>query len=432
MHAGRGLSYTFPIRPRAGRAETALASRRRSGHFASPMTKLGETAVALAQNLIRCPSVTPLDAGALDVLALALSAERFECTRLPFTEDGTPPIDNLYARIGGGPPHLCFAGHTDVVPAGDERLWTHPPFAAEIAGGKLYGRGASDMKGAVACFAAAATDYVKSRGGEIDGTISLLITGDEEGPAINGTRKMLAWLAERGERLDHCIVGEPTNTQRIGEAIKIGRRGSLNGRLRLSGTQGHVAYPHLAQNPVKVIVKIFAKLYDTPLDYGSGYFSPSNLEVTSIDVGNPATNVIPAVAEARFNVRFNDRHSSESLAAHLRDRIALALAGSELEVTLEFEPPCETFLTEPGPLDALLSEAVHEVTGLTPSLSTDGGTSDARFIKDYCPVVEFGLTTETVHKTDENASVADMEQLTAIYRRFIERYFEVFGVPDAG
>jgi succinyl-diaminopimelate desuccinylase len=395
------------------------------------MTTLGETAVALAQNLIRCPSVTPLDAGALDVLGLALKAERFECTRLPFAEDGTAPVDNLYARVGGGPPHLCFAGHTDVVPAGDERLWTHPPFAGEIADGRLYGRGASDMKGAIACFAAAAMDYVRSRG-EIDGTISLLITGDEEGPATNGTRKMLARLAERGERLDHCVVGEPTNTQRIGESIKIGRRGSLNGKLRLSGTQGHVAYPHLAQNPVKGLIKIFARLYDTPLDYGSAYFSPTNLEVTSIDVGNPATNVIPAVAEARFNVRFNDRHSADSLQAHLREQILLALAGTELAFALEFDPPCETFLTEPGPLDALLSEAVHEITGLTPSLSTDGGTSDARFIKDYCPVVEFGLTTATVHKTDENAALADMEQLTAVYRRFIERYFEVFGVPYAG
>ena len=396
------------------------------------MTKIGDTAVALAQNLIRCPSVTPLDAGALDVLVLALKSARFDCTRLPFGEDGTAPVDNLYARIGGGPPHLCFAGHTDVVPPGDERLWKHPPFAGEIAGGRLYGRGASDMKGAVACFAAAAMDYVSARGGEIDGTISLLITGDEEGPAINGTRKVLAWLRENGERLDHCIVGEPTNTQRIGESIKIGRRGSLNGRLKLTGMQGHVAYPHLAENPVKGLVKVFARLYDTPLDYGSAHFSPTNLEVTSIDVGNQATNVIPPVAEARFNVRFNDRHTADSLQAHLREQILLALAGTELAFALEFEPPAETFLTEPGPLDALLSEAVHEVTGLTPSLSTDGGTSDARFIKDYCPVVEFGLTTASVHKNDENVAIADLEQLTAVYRRFIERYFGSVGVPYAG
>ena len=396
------------------------------------MTTPGDTAVALAQNLIRCPSVTPLDAGALDVLALTLKSAGFDCTRLPFTEDGTPPVDNLFARIGAGPPHLCFAGHTDVVPPGDERLWKHPPFAGEIADGKLYGRGASDMKGAIACFAAAAIDYVRAHRGEIDGSISLLITGDEEGPAINGTSKVLAWMKERGERIDHCVVGEPTNSKRIGESIKIGRRGSLNGMLKLTGMQGHVAYPHLAQNPVKGLIKVFARLYETPLDYGSAHFSPSNLEVTSIDVGNPATNVIPSVAEARFNVRFNDRHTPDSLQALLREQILLSLAGSELAYTLEFEPPSETFLTEPGPLDALLSDAVNEITGLTPSLSTDGGTSDARFIKDYCPVVEFGLTTATVHKTDEHASIADLEQLTAIYRRFIERYFEGFGVPDAG
>jgi succinyl-diaminopimelate desuccinylase len=396
------------------------------------MTTLGDKAVALSQSLIRCPSVTPVDAGALDVLSLALQSGRFTCERLIFREDGAQPVDNLYARIGEGPPHLCFAGHTDVVPPGSEDLWTHPPFAAEIAGGKLYGRGAADMKGAIACFAAAALDYVRSKGREIDGSISLLITGDEEGPAVNGTRKVLAWMKEKGERPDHCLVGEPTNARRLGEAIKIGRRGSLNARLRVTGVQGHVAYPHLAQNPVKGLIQVLARYYDSPLDYGSAHFSPSNLEVTSIDVGNQAVNVIPAVAEARFNVRYNDRHGVDALKSTLREHALLALSGTELAFTLEFEPPSESFLTEPGPLDALLSEAVHEVTGLTPSLSTDGGTSDARFIKDYCPVVEFGLLTATIHKADEHVAVADIEQLTAIYRRFIERYFETFGVPDAG
>jgi len=396
------------------------------------MTPLGDKAVQLAQSLIRCPSVTPLDAGALDALSRTLKPGRFACERLTFTENGTEPIDNLFARIGDGPPHLCFAGHTDVVPPGDEKQWKHPPFAAEIDDGMLYGRGAADMKGAIACFAAAALDYAKSRGREIDGTISLLITGDEEGPAVNGTRKVLAWMKEKGLAPDHCIVGEPTNAKRIGEAIKIGRRGSLNASLKVTGTQGHVAYPHLASNPVKGLVQVLARLYDTPLDYGSAHFSPSNLEVTSIDVGNPATNVIPAAAEARFNIRYNDRHSADSLQVLLREKSQLALSGSGLSYTLEFEPPSHSFLTEPGALDRLLSEAVHEVTGLTPSLSTDGGTSDARFIKDFCPVVEFGLTTETIHKTDERVAVADLEQLTAVYRRFISLYFKTFGGADEG
>ncbi len=396
------------------------------------MTALGDKAVQLAQSLIRCESVTPEDAGVLDVLAQALKPARFTCERLTFTEQGSPPVDNLFARIGDGPPHLCFAGHVDVVPPGDAKLWSHPPFAAEIEDGLLYGRGASDMKGAIACFTAAAHDYVKDRGREIDGSISLLITGDEEGSAINGTRKVLAWMREQGERPDHCLVGEPTNAKRIGEAIKIGRRGSLNGWLKVTGVQGHVAYPHLANNPVKGLVKILGRFYDAPLDYGSAHFSPSNLEVTSIDVGNPTVNIIPAFAEARFNVRYNDRHAPESLKALLRDQATLALSGTDLSASIEFDPPSDCFLTEPGPLDALLSEAVSEVTGLTPSLSTDGGTSDARFIKEYCPVIEFGLTTATIHKADEHASLADMEQLTAVYRRFIGRYFEIFGGADAG
>jgi len=396
------------------------------------MSALGDKAVALAQGLIRCPSVTPLDAGALDVLVHALKAARFTCERLTFTEEGTPPVDNLYARVGEGPPHLCFAGHTDVVPPGDTKLWSHPPFAAEIADGRLYGRGAADMKGAIACFAAAAVDYAKARGRELDGSISLLITGDEEGPAVNGTAKVLTWMKEKDERPDHCLVGEPTNAARLGEAIKIGRRGSLNATLKVTGVQGHVAYPDLAANPVKGLMQILTRFYDAPLDYGSAHFSPSNLEVTSIDVGNKVVNVIPASAEARLNIRYNDRHSPSSLEAFLREQAALALSGTDLSFGLAFEPPSHTFLTEPGPLDALLSEAVHEITGLTPSLSTGGGTSDARFIKDYCPVIEFGLSTATIHKVDEHVAIADLEQLTAIYRRFIELYFETFGGADAG
>jgi succinyl-diaminopimelate desuccinylase len=376
--------------------------------------------------------VTPEDAGALDVLIGALKPARFTFWRLNFKDEDTPPVDNLYARFGEGPPHLCFAGHVDVVPPGDPALWRHPPFAAEISDGVLYGRGASDMKGAIACFAAAAVDYIKSRGRELDGSISFLITGDEEGPAINGTSKVLAWMKEQGERLDHCLVGEPTNATRIGQALKIGRRGSLNGTLKVTGVQGHVAYPHLAKNPVKGLVKALARLYDTPLDYGSAHFSPSNFEVTSVDVGNLTTNIIPATVQARFNIRFNDRHSADSLKAHVKEQAALALSGSDLSLSIDFEPPSASFLTDPGPLDALLSEAINEVTGLTPSLSTDGGTSDARFIKEYCPVVEFGLTTASIHKADEHVAVADIETLTAVYRRFIALYFETFGGADAG
>ncbi len=371
-------------------------------------------------------------AGALDALARSLQGSGFACERLTFAEDATPPIDNLVARIGEGSPHLCFAGHTDVVPPGDEALWSHPPFAAEIVDGVLYGRGASDMKGAIACFAAAASDYAQHRNGEIEGTISLLITGDEEGPAINGTRKVLAWMEQEGLKPDHCIVGEPSNPKTLGEMIKIGRRGSLSGSLKIDGHQGHVAYPHLAANPVKGMVEVLAKLYDMPLDFGSAHFSPSNLEVTSIDVDNPATNVIPASASSKFNIRFNDHHGADSLKRMLHERVTSALSGSELTFTLDFEPPGDVFVTEPGELDALLSEAIREITDRTPSLSTEGGTSDARFIKDYCPVVEFGLTTETIHRIDENVRTADLERLTAIYRLFLARYFETFGGARGG
>ena len=396
------------------------------------MSTPADNAVAIAQSLIRCPSVTPLDQGALAALAQPLSAAGFTCERMSFHEDGTADVDNLVAHIGGGGPHLCFAGHTDVVPPGDESLWTHAPFGAEIADGRLYGRGASDMKGAVACFAAAAIDYVTARNGQVPGTISFLITGDEEGPAVNGTKKVLAWMEEANLVPDHCLVGEPSNPSVLGEMIKIGRRGSLTGHLTVTGQQGHVAYPHLAANPVKGIVTALAKLYETPLDSGSTHFSPSNLEVTSIDVGNPATNMIPASAEARFNIRFNDNHEAQTLKAMLQESIGAALKDTELSFTLDFAPHGDAFLTKPGALDELLSEAVTEFTGKTPVLSTGGGTSDARFIKDYCPVVEFGLTTETIHKTDENAALADIKMLTAIYRQFIARYFETFGEGSTG
>lgn len=387
------------------------------------MTRIEERAVELARALIRCRSVTPEDAGAIELLDVVLGKAGAHCHRLTFADTDTPKIENLYARIGDGAPHLCFAGHTDVVPPGDESLWHHPPFGAAIEDGVLYGRGASDMKGAIAAFVAAALDFIAAKGADFDGSISFLITGDEEGPAINGTRKVLDWMRAKNERPDHCLVGEPTSATTLGETIKIGRRGSLNGRLTVTGVQGHVAYPHLAANPVKGLIRVLDRFYDEPLDHGTAHFSPSNLEVTSIDVGNEAVNVIPAKAEARFNIRFNDRHEAKALETLLRQKTAQALEGSNLGFTLLFEPPSQAFITAPGPLDAMLSEAVRDVTGLMPSLSTDGGTSDARFIKDLCPVVEFGLLTASIHKIDENVAVADLTRLTAIYRHFLELYF---------
>ncbi len=382
--------------------------------------------VAIAQSLIRCPSVTPAEAGALDLLEGLLGPAGFTCHRLPFSAAGTPDVDNLYARIGKGKPHLCFAGHCDVVPPGDEARWRHPPFAAAIEGGQLYGRGASDMKGAIAAFAAAALAYLAEAKGGLKGSISLLVTGDEEGPAVNGTAKALAWLKRQGETPDHCLVGEPSNAEKLGEAIKIGRRGSLNAALTVTGRQGHVAYPDIANNPIPGLLAALSRLQALKLDEGTAYFMPSNLEITGLEPANAATNVIPAEARARFNVRFNERHSSEHLKVMLRETIAEVLEGSRLDHTIDFEVSGESFMTEPGELVDILIEAVEEVTGWKPELSTGGGTSDARFIKDYCPVIEFGLTTATIHQVDERVALADLEALTQIYRGFIARYFNAF------
>ncbi|MGD9537341.1 MAG: succinyl-diaminopimelate desuccinylase [Alphaproteobacteria bacterium] len=375
--------------------------------------------LALAQALIRCPSVTPEDAGALDVLQRALESLGFRCTRLPFAEPGTPDIDNLYARLGEAAPNLCFAGHTDVVPVGDAARWTVEPFGAAVQGGTLYGRGAADMKGAIAAFVAAAARYKASHAGGIKGSISLLITGDEEGPSINGTRKALKALAERGERLDACLVGEPTNPTRLGEMVKIGRRGSLSGWLRVLGAQGHTAYPQLADNPIPRLVRMLGVLTESRLDDGTAHFQPSNAQVTTVDVGNPATNVIPAEARAAFNIRFNDRHTGRSLEDWLRREFDAIGGAYELKVQVSGE----AFLTPPGPLSDLIAKAAEAVTGATPELSTTGGTSDARFIKDYCPVAEFGLIGQTMHKVDERVALADLEGLTRIYLGVLESFF---------
>ena len=378
--------------------------------------------VAIARDLIRRRSVTPAEGGALAALEATLAGAGFTVERVTFSEPGFADVQNLHARIGSSPPHFVFAGHTDVVPPGDEAKWTHPPFGADIADAILYGRGAVDMKGAVACAVAAALDYLADKAPEQKGSISFLISGDEEGVAVNGTVKLLQWAAACGEAFDHCVLGEPTNPAALGDMIKIGRRGSLNGTLIVTGTQGHVAYPHLADNPIPRLIRIVDALLSQPLDRGSAHFDTSNLEFTSVDVGNPIVNVIPSEARARFNIRFNDCHTQTSLKALIEKRAAEAAAGARWR--FEWEPSnADAFLTAPGPFVTLVSEAITEVTGRTPALSTSGGTSDARFIKDYCPVVEFGLANATMHQVNESVPTADLVTLTAIYRRILERYF---------
>src|SRR5215217_3621762 len=375
--------------------------------------------VAIARDLIRCPSVTPAEGGALAYLERLLKAAGFTVHRPVFHQPGTADVENLYARIGTASPHLVFAGHTDVVPPGDEAAWRHGPFAGEIAEGVLHGRGAVDMKGGVACFLAAALDHLAANGGRPKGSLSFLITGDEEGVAVNGTVKLLKWAAERGERFDNCILGEPTNPQMLGDAIKIGRRGSLNGVLVVTGKQGHVAYPQLAENPARGLVQLMSALMAEPLDRGSAQFDPSNLEFTSIDIGNRTVNLIPAEARARFNIRFNDQHTQQSLKQTIEQRAAAAAAG-KVRHSFIWEPSnADVFIAPPGPFIDLVAAAIKEVTGRAPELSTSGGTSDARFIKNYCPVVEFGLVGTTMHQTDERVPLADLHALTAVYARVL-------------
>ena len=381
--------------------------------------------------LIRCPSVTPAEGGALSALQAMLAPMGFAIDRPVFSEDGTPDVENLYGRLSGNGPHLMFAGHTDVVPVGDEADWTHPPFAAEVADGWMFGRGAVDMKGGIACFVAAIARHIEAHGAP-KGSVSLLITGDEEGPSINGTVKLLDWAAKRGESWDAAIVGEPTNPEALGDMIKIGRRGSMSADIVVHGRQGHAAYPHLADNPVPGIVTLVDALLSPAFDEGTDSFQPTNLEVTTIDVGNPATNVIPARARASFNIRFNDTWTAETLQAEIHNRLDRAAARKKLrsgrEEKIDFEliwrdRPSPVFLTRDEKLTAGLSASVEAVTGRKPVLSTSGGTSDARFIKDHCPVVEFGLVGQTMHMVDERVALADLETLTRIYQRFLEDWF---------
>jgi succinyl-diaminopimelate desuccinylase len=380
-------------------------------------------AFSIAQALIRCPSVTPLDAGALGVLETLLKAHGFETHRITFSEAGTADIDNLYARIGTDAPHITFAGHTDVVPAGDESAWSRGAFSGDVKDGFLYGRGAVDMKGGIACSVAAALQYLGDHGGKPKGSISFLITGDEEAASINGTVKLLKWVADRGEKFDHCVLGEPSNQQEMGDCIKIGRRGSQSGTLYVDGVQGHVAYPHRASNPVPDISRLIVAISDEPLDHGSAQFQASNLEFVSVDVGNGAFNVIPGQARATFNIRFNDNHTQASLRELVEARLAKA-AGNRIKAHIVWEPSnSNVFVTKPGPFTDLAVAAIEEVTGRKPELSTSGGTSDARFIASYCPVIEFGLVGQTMHQIDERTPLSDLDKLTKVYKSVLDRYF---------
>ena len=372
--------------------------------------------VALAQALIRCPSVTPKDEGALGVLEGALKPLGFSCHRLAFGD-----VENLYARIGTGAPLFLFAGHTDVVPPGDAKLWRSDPFGAEIHDDVLYGRGASDMKTAIAAFIAAIARHL-AKG--TSGSIALLITGDEEGEAINGTCKVLAWLKQKGERIDHCIVGEPTSVAAAGDTIKIGRRGSMNVRITVKGTQGHVAYPSRALNPIPALAEMVTKLASFKLDDGTAHFEPSTLSFTGIDTGNAATNVIPAEARAALNIRFNELHTPETLMAFIKGEAKTVSRQTGCEIALEQSVSGTAFLSKPGPFVEFVAKAVESVTGRLPEFSTGGGTSDARFIQGFCPVAELGLPNATMHKTDECVAVADIQLLTDIYVALLDTYFK--------
>ncbi|HCV49374.1 MAG: succinyl-diaminopimelate desuccinylase [PS1 clade bacterium] len=386
--------------------------------------------VNFAAELIRCPSVTPADAGALDLLEKVLTDIGFTCTRLPFQEPDTARVDNLYARIGDTAPHICFAGHTDVVPVGATDSWQKDPFSGEISDDKLWGRGAADMKGAIAAFVAATADYLAQEG-KPKGSISLLITGDEEGPSVNGTIKMLDWLSTQQEVIDDCIVGEPTNPETLGEMIKIGRRGSVNTTITVEGIQGHVAYPHRAANPVPHLVQLLERLIAAKLDDGTPHFQPSNLELTGFDVGNAVTNVIPALAQARFNIRYNDIWNRESITDWINENLNTAHDAlndavdgeNKFSLSVDINHSGEAFLTPTGALSELAVSAVEKTLGMTPELSTSGGTSDARFIKDHSRVIEFGLVGKTMHKVDEHVRVDDIRSLTNIYQEILSGYF---------
>jgi succinyl-diaminopimelate desuccinylase len=394
------------------------------------MSKEAPGAAEILVALLKAPSVTPNGGPALDVLDRYLSRSGLKVERPIFDEPGTEPVENLFAAIGEGTRHLTFAGHVDVVPPGPESGWRHPPFAAEIVDGVIYGRGAVDMKGGLAAMVAAALSFVSRRGRDFDGRISFLITGDEEGPAVNGTARLLSWADARGERFSDAIVGEPTCAEQLGDQVKIGRRGSFSATLTVDGVQGHAAYPQRADNPLRGLTQLLAALQAPPLDPGSEHFEPSTLEIVSVDVGNPAWNVIPASASARLNSRYNDLWTRDSLRAEIERRLAAAAMDQSLGARLpvrwslaEEQANSAVFLTRDERLIGLVSDAIYGVTGQRPALSTTGGTSDARFIKDYCPVVEFGPVGTTMHQVDECVRLADIEAAARIYETFLDAYF---------
>jgi succinyl-diaminopimelate desuccinylase len=388
------------------------------------MTLDAKDPVALTQALVRCESVTPDEGGALTLLQDILSAAGFTCHRMTFSEPGTPDVENLYARIGTAEPHLCFAGHTDVVPPGNLEAWTSPPFSAEIRDGILYGRGCVDMKGDIACFVSATLRSMATNDGVPRGSLSFLITGDEEGPSINGTMKVLDWMRARGENVSACLVGEPSNPEALGDEMKIGRRGSINGEIVVHGRQGHSAYPQKADNPIPKLARIIDRLASAEIDNGTAHFQPSNLQTTVISVPNRTSNVIPAEARATVNIRYNDTWNRQTIETWLREQVAAAAATINARYDIEVSGTGDVFLTSPeGVLVETLVAAIETETGRTPALTTGGGTSDARFIKDLCPVIEFGLVNKTIHAVDEHVPVADLEKLTAIYERFIAGYF---------
>ena len=376
--------------------------------------------VELSQRLIRCPSVTPDEGGALDELQNVLEELGFRCQRLLFSESGTPDVDNLYARLGDRGPNFCFAGHSDVVPPGDRDEWGEDPFSGVVIDGKLFGRGSADMKSAIASFISAVQRYKSNVGEEIPGSISLLITGDEEGPAINGTIKVLDWMSKNNQLIDACIVGEPTNPDHLGQMIKIGRRGSFTGWLTVTGVQGHTAYPHLAENPLSKLIKMLEPLAEEQLDQGTEYFPPTTVAISSIDTGNSATNVIPQKVSASFNIRFNDSRTAEDIEEWLRGHFDSVGGSYELETACS----SNAFITEPGALSEDLISAIKDVVGTSPEMSTTGGTSDARFIRKYCPVVEFGIVGKTMHKINEHVEIKDVELLTDIYTELLDRFFK--------
>ncbi|MEP1443527.1 MAG: succinyl-diaminopimelate desuccinylase [Hyphomicrobiales bacterium] len=387
------------------------------------MTDKISHSVEIAQALVRCPSVTPEEGGALTYLENVLKEAGFDTHRVPFSGDGSYEVDNLYARFGTGAPHFCYGGHTDVVPVGDLNDWDHDPFCGDLIDGYLYGRGAEDMKGSVAAFTAAAIQFIRENP-NFGGSISLLITGDEEADSVNGTVKLIEWAHQRGEAINACIVGEPTNSDRVGTAIKNGRRGSYSARLIVEGVQGHVAYPEGTDNPITAALPLLSALTSPAFDEGSKYFPPTNLEITTVDVNNQASNVVPAKLTARFNVRFNDHWTEQTLTEELERRLSEAAPQGAVYHFEPVKPVNDAFLTEAPDLLAPLQEAIADITGETPKLSTAGGTSDARFIKNYCPVVEFGLVFNTLHQVNERTPVKDIETLCDVFQAFLKNYFK--------